>query len=385
VKLLHTSDWHVGKQVRGNSRADEHRAVLEEIALIAEAEQVDGIIVAGDLFDTSAPSPESEEIVYRSLMRFAASGTHVIVISGNHDNARKLRVLAPMLQACGVRVISEPLRPADGGVLSFVSRDGTPLRVATLPFVSQRGIIRAEQLMSAAAFENAQEYSRRLGLIIDMLCADFNDDAVNVLVAHAFVTGGATGGGERAGHITDEYTVPSTMFPASASYVALGHLHRPQRIAAATAVHYCGSPLQLDFGESDQTKQVNIVNVEPGLPARVVPFVLRCGRAMRTYSGTTEQLRAMVNDDDDAWLRLVVREPHRAGLGDSVRAIFGERVVEVRVEAPVTTARVATTIQRQGRTPLELFNEFLAERQISDPRVPSLFTQLLEDVEHIPK
>ena len=378
VKLLHTSDWHVGKQVRGNSRADEHRAVFDEIAHIAESEQVDSVVVAGDLFDTSAPTPEAEDVVYQTLMRFSATGAQVVVISGNHDNARKLRVLAPLLHRCGVRMITEPLRPHDGGVLSLVTRDGTPLRIAALPFVSQRGIVRAEQLMSAAAFQNAQEYSRRLGLIIDMLCASFADDAVNVLLAHAFVTGGVTGGGERAGHVTDEYTVPSTVFPASASYVALGHLHRPQRIAAATAVHYCGSPLQLDFGESNQAKQVNLVTLEPGLPAAVAAVPLNCGRQMRTFVGTVEQLRASVTDDD-SWLRLIVREPHRAGLGDSVRTIFGPRVVEVRIEAPSDIhANTTNPPSRHGRSPNELFNEFLAERHIQDPRVGALFAELLE-------
>ena len=380
MKLLHTSDWHVGKQVRGSHRSDEHRAVLAEIAVVAEAEQVDAVLIAGDLFDTAAPTPESEEIVYQALMRFAATGAHVVVISGNHDNARKLRVLTPLLLQCGVRMVSEPLRPNDGGVLQLRSRDGTPVNVAALPFVSQRGIVRAEQLMSAAAFQNAEEYSRRLGLIIDMLASEFNADSVNVLMAHAFVTGGAPGGGERAGHITDEYTVPSTVFPASASYVALGHLHRPQSIAAAAAVHYCGSPLQLDFGEGQQVKQVNLVTVEPGLPASVTAVPLQSGRAMRTYSGTVEQLRAAVVDDD-SWLRLVVREPQRAGLGDDVRAQFGARVVEVRVEAPNAARHEPHAPSRQGRSPNELFAEFLIERNVADERIPALFASLLDEIE----
>ena len=353
--------------------------MFNEIVGIAEAEQVDAILVAGDLFDTSAPHPESEEIVYQTLLRFAATGAHVVVISGNHDNARKLRVLAPLLQQCGVTMISEPLRPDNGGVMVLPTRDASLLRVAALPFVSQRGIVRAEQLMSAAAFQNAQEYSRRLGLVIDTLAASFTDDAVNVLMAHTFVTGGAPGGGERPGHITDEYTVPSTVFPATAAYVALGHLHRPQRIAGASAIHYCGSPLQLDFGEGDQVKQVNVVTVEAGLPATVQAHPLHAGRAMRTYRGSVDQLKATITDNDD-WLRLIVREPHRAGLGDSVRALFGERVVEVRIESP-TQAVVAVASQRAGRSPNALFQEFLAERGIADARLTSLFAELLEDSE----
>src|SRR3954447_19945908 len=110
MKLLHTSDWHVGKQIRGNTRADEHRSVLFEIGEIAEREEVDLILVAGDLFDTSAPSPESEEIVFDALLRFARTGAEVVVIGGNHDNARRLRALSPVFRGCGVYVVGEPAR-----------------------------------------------------------------------------------------------------------------------------------------------------------------------------------------------------------------------------------------------------------------------------------
>jgi len=187
MKLLHTSDWHVGKAIRGASRADEHRDVLAEIAAVAERESVDVVVVAGDLFDTSTPSPESEEIVYRALLALARTGTAVAVIAGNHDNARRLRAVAPLLRLGNVRLVTEPTRPDDGGVLDLTTGDGTPVRVAMLPFVSKRGIVRAADLMDAEAFENAQRYSDRLRLLIDALCAGFHEGSVNILAAHAFV------------------------------------------------------------------------------------------------------------------------------------------------------------------------------------------------------
>lgn len=376
MKFLHTSDWHVGKQIRGNSRIGEHRSVLAEIAQIAESEAVDAVLVAGDLFDTAAPAPDAEQVVFDALLRFASTGAQVAVISGNHDNARRLTALQPLLAGCGIHVVSEPVRPDAGGVHSFSSADGTPVRLAMLPFVSQRGIVRAEQLMGGAAFEHAQLYSQRLHLLIDMLSSTFTADSVNVLMAHAFVIGGVTGGGERAAHLVEEYSVPAPSFPATAGYVALGHLHRAQSIPGATSIHYCGSPLTLDFGESPHAKQVNIVEIEPGLPARVTAHPLRSGRPLRSYAGTFETLRESVRDDD-AWLRLTVREPHRAGLGDDVRAQFGDRVVEVRIEPPgglVAPKRV----QRQGRSPVALFAEFLDEQKVTDNRVAALFADLLE-------
>lgn len=376
MKLLHTSDWHVGKTLRGNSRVDEHRAVLAEIVDVAAAEQVDLVVVAGDLFDTSAPSPESQEVVYDTLLRFAAAGAEVAVISGNHDNARALRAVRPVFAGCGVRMVSEPVRPDAGGMYSFVARDGTPVNVAMLPFVSQRGIVRADQLMRGEAFDHALVYAQRMGALIAAMCAPFTADAVNVLIAHAFVLGGTTGGGERAAHLVEEYAVQAPVFPASAGYVALGHLHRAQSLAGATALHYCGSPLQLDFGEGGQTKQVNIVELVPGLPARVRAHALSSGRRLLTHQGTFDQLLAAVQPDD-AWLRLVVREPHTTGLGQRVRDAFGDRVVEVRVDTPQPVgAPTATT--RQGRTPHELFAEYLVSKGRTDADVASLFASLLD-------
>lgn len=143
MKVLHTSDWHVGKAIRGESRADEHRAVLQEIVGIAESEQVDLVIVAGDLFDSASPTAEAEEIVYRALLGLASAGIPVAVIAGNHDNAKRLQAVAPLLELGKVVLVAEPTRPDHGGVIELTTGDGTEVRLAMLPFVSKRGIVRA--------------------------------------------------------------------------------------------------------------------------------------------------------------------------------------------------------------------------------------------------
>jgi exonuclease SbcD len=375
VKLLHTSDWHVGKQIRGNSRADEHRAALAEVVSIADEEQVDLVLVAGDLFDTSSPSPESQEIVYRTLLDLAGDGRQVAVIAGNHDNARALRAVAPVFAGCGVRVLTEPARPDAGGLHAFTTADGTRVNLAMLPFVSQRGIIRADQLMQGEAFEHSLAYAQRLSQLIAAMCAPFSGDAVNVLMAHAFVLGGAAGGGERPAHMVEEYAVQAPSFPAAASYVALGHLHRAQSIAGATAMHYCGSPLQLDFGEVEQRKQVNVVTLAPGLPAKVSARDLAAGRPLRSLRGTVDQLVESV--DDDAWLRLIVTEPRRAGIQTELRSRFGDRLVDVIIDAPSGPGG-STKVSRQGRTPHELFADYLTTQNVSDARVTALFAELLD-------
>lgn len=392
MRLLHTSDWHVGKAIRRHSRADEHQAVIDEIVALVGERQVDLVIVAGDLFDTASPAAESEAMVYRGLLDMARAGTQVAVIAGNHDNARRLRAVAPVFEAAGrVHLVTEPVRPDEGGVLRLAGPGGEEVRLALLPFVSQRGVVRAKDLMEAAAYENAQAYAERMRLLIEALCAGFEADTVNILAAHAFVHGGRLGGGERAVHFVEDYALSAQAFPATAGYVALGHVHRPQKIPGAAPIWYCGSPLQLDFGEEDQAKQVNLVDIEPGKPPTVTAAPLTSGRALRTLTGTMDELAAAAADgggtggdgngtsedgDRGDWLRVVVRGSRRPGLADEVRELFGPRVVDVQVEDDSAPARPRA--RRAGRAPAELFDEFMAERNVDDDRVRALFAELLD-------
>lgn len=379
MKLLHTSDWHVGKGLRGADRSAEHRAVLAEIASITEREQVDLVVVAGDLFDSAAPGPEAEQIVYEALLALAATGAHVAVIAGNHDHPRRLRAVAPLLALGRVHVVAEPTRPDDGGVLRLNLADAE-VRLAMLPFVSKRGIVRAEALMDQPAFELAQAYSERMRRLIEALTAGFGPECVNVLVAHAFVLGGEAGGGERAAHLVEEYAVPAPAFPPTAGYVALGHLHRAQRIPGGGRLHYCGSPLALDFGETDQPKQVNVVELEPGVPGSVRAVRLSAGRRLRTVTGSFDELMAGADgDESDDWLRLIVRDTPRAGLAAELRQQYGERAVDIRIESTEAGAPQRRLADQHARSPVELFEEFLAERGESDPRVRRLFGELLDE------
>jgi DNA repair protein SbcD/Mre11 len=378
MKMLHTSDWHVGKAIRGESRADEHRAVLGEIVGIAESEQVDLVIVAGDLFDSASPTAEAEEIVYRALLGLAGAGIPVAVIAGNHDNAKRLQAVAPLLELGKVVLVAEPTRPEAGGVIELTTADGTEVRLAMLPFVSKRGIVRAEQLMDHAAFEHAQVYAERLRLLVDHMCRGFTDDTVNILAAHAFVLGAAAGGGERAAHLVEEYAITAQSFPASIGYGALGHLHRPQRIPAGPPLHYCGSPLQLDFGEGDggQAKQVNIVTIEPGVPADVRAVPLASGRRLRTVRGGLDDLLSM-EVPPDTWLRVIVQGATRAGLAQRVRDVLGTGVVDVRVE-DAGRSRADGNADHQNRSPYELFDAYLQREGVADDRIRGLFAELLD-------
>jgi DNA repair protein SbcD/Mre11 len=379
MRILHTADWHVGRTLRGRSRADEHRAVLAEIAEIAASRSADIVIVAGDLFDVSAPTAESEEIVYRGLLGLAGTGADVVVIAGNHDHPRRLGAVRPLLDMARVHVRSELARPDAGGVLD-ITRDGVTARLALLPFLSQRGIVTADALMTKDAAAHVQSYAERFQRIATSLCDSFDDACVNIVVAHATVIGAKLGGGEREAHTVFEYSVPSQVFPATAHYIALGHIHRAQEVRAASPARYCGSPLQLDFGETANRPEVLIVEAQPGVPVRVEAIPLSAGRRLRTLRGTVDSVAAQANDAGDDYLRVVLTEPSRAGLADDVRTRF-ENAVDVIVAPAEDTKHPKTewSPDHTRRSPAELFGEYLREKSVVDPALVKLFAHFLEE------
>ena len=378
MKILHTSDWHVGKTIRGNSRAGEHESVLDEIVALVAEHSVDLVVVVGDLFDTASPTAESEHLVYRALLGMHEAGAQVAVVAGNHDNPLRLAAVAPVLGALAVHVVSQVVRPTDGGVVELELRSGEMVRLALVPFLSQRSIIKVDDLMSGDVTGQLQKYADRYRKIVTALCAPLVGDMVNVVVAHAFIERALSGGGERVAHMGGDYAIAASVFPAHVHYVALGHLHRAQRLEGATQIHYCGSPLQLDFGEVEQRKQVNLVEAEVGRAAKVTALPLSAGRQLRVIRGTLDDVREVAPELTDTWVRVELREPARAGLADDVRELVPTAVDVVTVgsrPAGVTPNRVS----RSGKTPQELFATYCAEREYADERVQKLFAELLEE------
>jgi DNA repair protein SbcD/Mre11 len=378
MRFLHTSDWHVGKALRGRSRATEHEAVLGEIAGIARREAVDLVIVAGDLFDSATPSPDAERIVYRGLLDLAEGGRSVIVVAGNHDSAQRLGAVAPLSEASGIHVAAAVRPPGDGGVVE-VAAGGERAQVALLPFPSQRYVVTADMLLSGDAADAHAAYADRVVRILGALTERFRADTINLVVAHLMVMGGTMGGGERGAHTVFDYWVPATAFPASAQYVALGHLHRRQQLAGPAPLHYCGSPLQLDFGETANDPAVNLVDVRPGLPADVRTVVLTAGRRLRTLRGTLADVVAGAGGADDH-LRVILDDPVRAGLADEVRSLLPITVEVVLASPRDAGSPPASDPDRLRRTPHDLVSEYLSEHDSHDERVVALFDELVEDV-----
>jgi exonuclease SbcD len=378
MKILHTGDWHVGKVLRGLARLDEQRAVLGEIVEVARREQPDLVAIAGDVFESAAPPPDAQALAWKTVLDLRATGAHVVVIAGNHDPADSFDALRPVFAGSDITVVGRPRRPEDGGVVELTTRTGERCVVGLLPFVSQRGVVKAAELFALDLSDLAAVYATRLTRLIEALADRFRSDAVNLLVVHGTVRGGKHGGGERDAQTVFDYTFPGNAFPASVSYVALGHLHRRQELPAPCPVWYSGSPFGVDFGEESDTKGVLLVEALVGRPAQVRAVPLASARRLRTVRGTVGALVAEGATYGDDLLRVVVTEPARAGLVEEVRVAL-PNALEVRVERrdePATASAARGVGQRSAR---ELFAAYCDEQNIADERLVRLFDELFDE------
>lgn len=382
MKILHTSDWHVGKVLKGQSRADEHKQVLAQVIEIARTERPDLVIVAGDLYDTAAPTPEATRLVTRALTALRRTGADVVAIGGNHDNGQALDALRPWAEAAGITLRGSVRDNPAEHVIDGVTAGGERWQLAALPFLSQRYAVRAVEMYELTAAEANQTYADHLGRVLARLAEGFTEpDRVHLVTAHLTVVGASTGGGERDAHTVLGYAVPATVFPGTAHYVALGHLHRSQRVIGPCPIRYSGSPLAVDFGEQENVGSVTIVEVTATTAAQVREVPVPGAVPLRTVRGTLAQLAEL--DAPEGWLRVYVREQPRAGLREEVQELL-PRALEIRIDPELVPAPGSgtRTAQRAGRSPRELFADYLGSRGHADEGVQELFDELLEEVDH---
>lgn len=300
MKLLHTADWHLGKRLDAFSRFDEQRQVLDEIVGIADAEDVDAVLVAGDLFDTLHPTAEATELLYSTLCRLSANGTRAVVaIAGNHDSPERIDVPDSMARTCGILCVGFPnadikpyrtpeglhtLRLDRGFVELKLPRCEAPLRLLLTPYANELRLktFLGTEAPDAALREVLAAHWRHLA---DVYC---DDAGVNLLMTHLFFVP-ASGevpeepDGERSIlHVGGASAVYAADVPPQIQYVALGHLHRFQTIAEQPCpVVYSSSPLAYSFAEAGQTKYVVVVEAEPGQPVTYRPVALASGKALK--------------------------------------------------------------------------------------------------------
>lgn len=381
VRLLHTSDWHVGKRIVRQPRDEELVAALSEVRDLAEEERVDAVIVAGDIFDQHHPSAEAERIVLNALHDFYETGVAVLLIAGNHDSPKRWSAYSQFLALGNVHVLGLPAAHDDGACVVVEGHDGSEAEVVLLPWVPERALVGTAALMGRAGADY-QSYAEGMREIIGAVCVESESGRPSVLVGHAFCQSAIVGDGEGALRTSDIYAVPGEVFPPHLSYVALGHVHRAQKVAAPVPVHYSGSLLQLDFSEQRQAKSVRVVDVAAGAPAASREVAITAGRPLLRATGTLEELEAMRGAIGDCWLSVeLVCDQAERNLGDAVRRIFPD-ALEVRLKPRATTA-LAPRESLRSLNDVERFRRYVIdELGLEEPAEArmTLFSELMTDV-----
>ena len=308
MRIVHTSDWHAGRIWRSVNRLEELGLVLENLGDFLEKERIDMLLLSGDIFDNGAPVAEAERLVFRFLRRVGEAGTSTVAIAGNHDNPRRLEAWGTLAELVSVHAIPRPV-PADrGGIIDLQTRSGERALIAAVPFASSAMLVSALQLAQDES-QARQRYAESLKNIVQHLAGHFQRDSVNLMLAHTHLEGAVFSGSERRVHLGEEWAATPQAFPANAHYIALGHIHKPQKVdASPSPAFYAGSALQLDFGEIGEEKSFVLVDARAGQPAHVerVPYV--GGLSLNDASGTLEELEHKANRlKEMGWLRVTVK------------------------------------------------------------------------------
>ena len=368
MRFLHTADWHVGKPLRGRSRMDEYERALEQVAAIAIDRKVDAVLLAGDVFDSPAPPPEAEKLVYDFFARLLPERIACVVIAGNHDHPRKLGALASLLEGLRIHVRPEVRPPADGGVVRVPSRDGNEeAAVAVLPFVPERKIVDACTVMDAE-YKWYEAYSARIEQILVALARSLPPKSVQIVLAHLLVDGARVGTGERELHLGSVYGVNPQQLPSTVQYIALGHLHRPQEVLAPAKTRYPGSLVELDFGEEEQEKSVVILDAQPQRPPGLELVPVTAGRRLRTVEGTLDDLQRLAEERSDDYLRVRVKaEAPTPGLADRVKELL-PNALDVTVDYPRDAGAQPERGKGRGKlAPAQLFAAYYEHRNQAPP------------------
>lgn len=403
MRLLHTSDWHLGRTVgqrpAQRSRDGDFDAVLAEITGIARDARPDLIVHSGDLFDSWRPGAGDLARCLHAL-RDLSEAAPVVVVAGNHDSPALLEALDFAVTAFGagsepgrvprLKFVARARHPRDGGILEYPAQGGQQqIRVAALPFIHQNRFL--DEFTSPATA--TRDYARHLREIQAEMQRGLIDGCqpdrdVLIFAAHLYVQGAQPSYTERPAEISDTYLTEADALPA-VSYAALGHIHRPQAIAlGGITARYAGSPLQLDFGEAGEEKSIVVLDADPGRPVRVELVPLSAGRRLYDFTGTPDELRAQADQIGDAFVRAVIVSeepiPHLAAAvkGAAPQATF------VAIEPRCETSQVAVLdrTEADGDEPglADLFAEYLPGRVpagVVADHILATFADLLADTD----
>ena len=331
MRILHTSDWHLGKTLEQYSRLEEQEEFLEEFRGIVENNDIDLVIIAGDIYDNGNPPAKAETMFYNTLQNITSSGkTAVLVVAGNHDNPERLVAASPLSYKHGVIFLGEPKSIARQGSFGQVNPEmkcdfeiiesgegyielsirGEKAVIITLPYPSEKRL--NEVLSIGLTDEDRQKsYSDRIGQLLETLSKKYREDTINLAVSHLYVMGGEESGSERSIQLGGSLSVSPSIFPKNAQYSALGHLHRPQKVPGTSGkIRYSGSPIQYSKSEINYSKGAFLVNVIAGGEAEITQLMFRNYKPIEVWkcNSVEEALeKCKVDSARNIWVYLEIK------------------------------------------------------------------------------
>ena len=358
MKILHTSDWHLGRTLHKVDLHEHQAAFLDWLVALVEQEQVDVVVIPGDVYDRAVPAVTSVKLLDSALARLAETGATVVLTSGNHDSPERLGFGRSLMKA-GIHLLTDvpgiehPVSVSDehGEVLFFGLPYLEPDRARTeLVGEDEAPLARSHEAVTRAALDRVRER------------AATRPGARTVVLAHTFVTGGEGSDSERDLSVGGVDSVPAGVL-GGIDYLALGHLHGCQDLTATVGAPawYSGSPLAFSFSERHHRKAVLMVELgAPGTQTQVRRVQTPVPRPLTELRGTLEQILARAGEHGGDWLKAIVTDPARpAHLQERLREAFPHLLLtEYAPEG--RAAREGTPVVRREQNPLEVMDEFLA-------------------------
>lgn len=392
MRILHTSDWHLGQNFYSKSRAAEHQAFLDWLLETAQSQQVDAIIVAGDIFDTGSPPSYARELYNRFVVNLQQTGCHLVVLAGNHDSVATLNESRDILAFLNTTVVAS----AGHGPQILPLRDGTPGAIlCPVPFLRPRDII-----TSQAGLTGQEKQQHLLGAITDYYQQQYQDactlrgDHNLPIIATGHLT---TVGASKSDAVRDIYIGTLDAFPAQnfppADYIALGHIHRAQVIGGTEHIRYCGSPIALSFDECGKSKCVHLVSFDAGKLSAVenltVPVTQQLAVLKGDLAAITTQLEQWrgVQQEPAVWLDIeITTDDYLHDMQRKIQALTEDLPVEVLLvrRSREQRERIMANERRETLSELsvaEVFDRRLALEELEEPqreRLNQLFSATLQ-------
>lgn len=319
MKLLHTSDWHLGRMLYREKRYEEFSLFLDWLLTTIIEQQIDILLISGDVFDTTTPSNLAQKLYYNFLSRLGGTPCHsTVIIGGNHDSPTFLNAPKTLLEAFNVHVVGSMADTIEEEVLTLFHKGRPEAIICAVPYLRDRDIRSVEpgetlEDKNAKLVEGMKaHYEEVCALAVERqetLVMEGHSSVPIIAMGHLFAAGGKTvdGDGVRDLYVGSLSYVGSDIFPSSIDYLALGHLHVPQMVGGLSHMRYSGSPIPMGFGEAKQDKQVVLVEFSAPKPS-ITPILVPCFQQLVRISGSLEQITTVIkklkNEDSSAWLEI---------------------------------------------------------------------------------